>query len=57
MRKKISRTTKHATSGERSLEIALCRLAQDVDGDKFGVVKTLDPHERLDEQWLRVAER
>lgn len=50
-------TTKHASSRKRPLQVALRRFSKDVNGDKLGVVQTLETHERLDEQRLRVPVR
>ena len=44
-----------ATALEGTLQVALGRLAQQVNGDKLRVVEVLQAHERLNEQGLRVA--
>ncbi len=50
-------TTKQTSSClERPFEVTLCGLAKDVECNDLRVVERLEPHERLDEQRLRVLE-
>jgi hypothetical protein len=49
-------TTKHAGDLEWPLEVTLCRFAEEVDGDRLGVVEVLQAHEGLDEKGLCVLE-
>ena len=41
---------------ERSLQITLSWLAQNVNSDNLRIIQALDTHERLDEKWLGIFE-
>jgi len=55
-KEKPGRTSKHARCLERTLQVTLCLLSENVDLDRLGVIEIFDTHESLNEQGLGKVE-